>query len=261
MTNQETEIRLATICPQPLIALGIARTFQDEPGMKIVQELTSLVQIEREFPTSRPHVVLIDWDLVPHDLESTDHVRKLSTRAAVMLLMYRADSNNTRVAFELGARGTLDKSCAPTIIRRAVQKVAKGGIWVERNAADELLEHVLSPSNTIDDSRSRIEWLTRRERQIVDLVCHGYRNKRIADELHIAETTVCHHLTSVYNKLNVKDRLGLLVFSHQNVLAMTVKSESRRHSPVRNEPIRRPGHIAMPIESGYAYGRASATEN
>jgi len=259
MTNQENEVRLATICPQPLIALGIARTFQDEAGVKIVQEFTSLAKCAREVSASRPHVVLIDWDMVPHDIESTDQIRALSKQSAVMLLMQSADSNNTRVALELGARGTLDKTCAPAIIRRAVVKVAKGGLWVEHNAAEELLEHVLSPAGKRDDTRSRIEWLTRRERQIVDLICRGYRNKRIADELHIAETTVCHHLTSIFNKLDVKDRLGLLVFSHQNSLAMSMKSDTRRHASTRTEHPRRLGHL--PMEPAYAYGRVNASSS
>jgi len=60
--------------------------------------------------------------------------------------------------------------------------------------------------------------LTAREREVVDLVGEGLKNKQIADRLYISETTVRHHLTSILKKLNVKDRLELLIFAYRNNL-------------------------------------------
>lgn len=236
MIHRENEVRLATLCPQPLIALGLARTFQDESGVKIVQEFPSLAQCAREASACRPQVILIDWDMVPHDVESTDQIRALARQSAVMLLMHSADSDNSRVALELGARGTLDKACAPAVIRRAVRKVAQGGHWVGQQADEEALDDALLANGERAPDPSRMAWLTRRERQIADLICRGYRNKRIADELQIAETTVCHHLTSIFNKLEVKDRLGLLVFSHQNAQTTSPKSDRRHYAVPDSKP-------------------------
>jgi DNA-binding CsgD family transcriptional regulator len=70
------------------------------------------------------------------------------------------------------------------------------------------------PAPTVSDAERRIEHLTHRERQLLPLVCLGLKNKEIALQLGIAESTVWHHLTSVFAKLQVGDRLGLANFAY-----------------------------------------------
>jgi DNA-binding NarL/FixJ family response regulator len=71
------------------------------------------------------------------------------------------------------------------------------------------------------EAEQRVMQLTQRERQLIPLVCSGLKNKEIAQQLGIAESTVWHHLTAVFTKLKVEDRLGLaaFAFSHRPALA------------------------------------------
>ena len=66
---------------------------------------------------------------------------------------------------------------------------------------------------TEDPEAHKIAALTPREREVIDLICQGFRNKTISDRLHISEATVSHHLTSIYRKLEVDDRTSLVIYS------------------------------------------------
>lgn len=61
--------------------------------------------------------------------------------------------------------------------------------------------------------------LTERERAVIVLICEGLRNKQIAERLHISQTTVVHHLTSIFNKLGVANRLELVTYAYSHGLA------------------------------------------
>jgi len=237
MNSQDIlNLRLAVVCPQPLISYGLARVFEDDPRLIIVHDTDSLAGFGQTFSAGiAPDLTLIDWELVTQENETIEIIRNASRSTRILFLMQNPGARECRVALEIGARGALSKTSPPATIRKAIWKVFKGGIWVERAAAEAVLEYALSPSSPLENDRRRIEWLTRRERQIVELVCRGYRNKRIAAELSIAETTVCHHLSSVFSKLEVEDRMGLLVFAHRHSLNLAM-SNHRTH--VRDNVLR-----------------------
>ena len=70
--------------------------------------------------------------------------------------------------------------------------------------------------------------LTRRERDIVNITLLGLKNRQVADRLFISETTVRHHLTSIFSKLGVRGRFELLRFAYQNGLAKPPEKNSRK---------------------------------
>jgi DNA-binding NarL/FixJ family response regulator len=70
---------------------------------------------------------------------------------------------------------------------------------------------------------AKIESLTLREREVIKLVGEGRKNKQIAERLYISETTVTHHLSSVFSKLEVSDRLELIIYAFRHGLAKMPK--------------------------------------
>src|SRR5258706_116023 len=106
---------------------------------------------------------------------------------------------------------------APDVLLKAIEKVHAGEVWLDRT----MMAHVLSemamggalPPRTQAD---RIASLTEREREVIALVNEGCKNKQISDHLSISETTVRHHLTSIFAKLGVESRLELVIFIHRH---------------------------------------------
>ena len=73
-----------------------------------------------------------------------------------------------------------------------------------------------------DPEQAKIATLTEREREVIALLAEGLRNREIAQRLFLSETTVTHHLTSIFTKLGVSDRLQLLVYVHRHGLARSL---------------------------------------
>ena len=95
----------------------------------------------------------------------------------------------------------------------AIRKVTNGGMWLEQSAAERVLEQALSRRMAPDTEELKIASLTPREREVIDLICQGLRNKEIGQRLNISLPTVSHHLTSIFRKLEVGDRTALVVYS------------------------------------------------
>jgi DNA-binding NarL/FixJ family response regulator len=98
--------------------------------------------------------------------------------------------------------------------------VHDGGVWLDRvimaNAITSLAREMSASKS--DPEQTKISTLTDRELQVVSLVCAGLRNKQIASQLFISQATVRHHLTSIFNKLDLSDRLELILYAFKNRL-------------------------------------------
>ncbi|MFL6446628.1 MAG: LuxR C-terminal-related transcriptional regulator [Bryobacteraceae bacterium] len=101
-----------------------------------------------------------------------------------------------------GCSGILHLDDRPELWRKAIQTVVRGEMWVSRTMSTRLLREV---TQVQDDLMRKI---TRREAEIIRLICLGHDNARIAGELFISKETVRWHVRSIYSKLGVTDRDG-----------------------------------------------------
>jgi DNA-binding NarL/FixJ family response regulator len=97
--------------------------------------------------------------------------------------------------------------------------VHQGEIWLERSHMGTLMGEMIRGAHPGDPHAERIAALTGRERDVIALVGEGLRNDAIGARLSLREKTVRNHLTSIYEKLGVKDRLELAIYAHRHRLA------------------------------------------
>ncbi len=121
----------------------------------------------------------------------------------------------------LGAMGLVFKEKAAEVVIRAIERVHAGEVWFDRTLIGNVLTELSRASATkkLDPEATKITKLTEREREIAALIGEGLKNKQIANRLFISETTVRHHLTSVFDKLGVTDRLELIIYAYRHGLA------------------------------------------
>src|ERR1051326_7778358 len=93
---------------------------------------------------------------------------------------------------------------------------------IERSMMGSMIQELNKP-NTVDPEITKIESLTDREREVIALVGEGLKNKQVGERLFISETTVTHHLSSVFSKLDVSDRLELIIYAFRHGLAKMPK--------------------------------------
>jgi DNA-binding NarL/FixJ family response regulator len=114
--------------------------------------------------------------------------------------------------FHLGARGVVLKDSGSTVLVRAIRTIMTGRSWLDRESVSDLV-HAVSQLNGKRARPARDFGLTARELEIVAAVATASCNKEIAHRFSIAEKTVKHHLTNIFDKVGVSNRLELALFA------------------------------------------------
>lgn len=165
----------------------------------------AITQIEGE----RPDLAMLDVTM--HNgggIRVLRHLRQHHPGVPAMFLTVHIDPEQTIEAMRLGVRGIALKDSDPDTIVEAMTIVLDGGKWFESGVTEVALRHSIDqPTRTVRSD----DLLTRREVEIVELVCMGLRNREIAQRCDLAEGTVKIHLNSIFRKLGVASRSELIV--------------------------------------------------
>lgn len=169
-------------------------------------------------------VIVLDMDCLGHRaLPLLSRLRDRS-HAKALLITRIDDSDLLDKAVMHGARGIINRQGTLATLLTAIEKVHEGQLWLDRTATGRIFVEFLRHAGTeprADGATGKLMQLTEREHQIVTFIAHndGDPGKVIADKLNISESTLRNHLTSIYEKLGVANRPGLLAYARQNGLA------------------------------------------
>jgi NarL family two-component system response regulator LiaR len=192
-------IRVLLVDDHAVVREGL-RTFLDlQDGIEVVGEAADGVEGVAAAERLRPDVVLMD--LVMPRLDGVGAMRELRDRlpgVRVIVLTSFAEDDKLLPAVQAGAAGYLLKNAQPQELARAVRAAHAGEALLDPQVAARLLQSIAQPAAP--------DPLTRREREVLELIGRGMSNKRIARELGIAEKTVKTHVGHVLAKLGVSDR-------------------------------------------------------
>ena len=201
---------------QPLSLSGIRSAVADESDIRILAECDDKEHLRDAVRDHSPDVLLVSADLFREgreELESLEELINACVETRVIVVTSRKDPGFLERALRCGAKGVFQKEWPVHELPMAIRKVTNGGMWLEQSAAERVLEQALSRRMAPDSEELKIASLTPREREVIDLICQGLRNKEIGQRLHISLPTVSHHLTSIFRKLEVGDRTALVVYS------------------------------------------------
>ena len=166
-------------------------------------------------------IVLLDGELHIDTGDIDRHVRLMreaAPLAGILLLTIQMDDDNQVSAILAGARGCLHRNSSAQLLARAMRGVRNGEVWLDRRVVPRLIERLsanpppspervaAAPKNTLDMSA-----LSERERDVALMIDQGKSNREIGDALFISERTVKAHLSSIYKKLHVEDRVHLIL--------------------------------------------------
>ena len=173
-----------------------------------VDDLTSLIEV---LARRIPRVLLVDADLAGP--EEIAELKRLCPVTRIVILCDPLSDDAEFALFMSGARGCCRYDAEPELRVRLVKAVERGELWLRRSITARLLDEL--DSRIRNDARAkriasdRLSHLTPREREIAALIGAGRTNKQIARELQITERTVKSHLTEIFRKLGIADRLKL----------------------------------------------------
>jgi DNA-binding NarL/FixJ family response regulator len=214
-------IRIVIIDSHTLVRTGLRLILENITGFKVVGEAGKASEALEVVAAQKPDIVLLNLDsLSSIGLEIIRTLSKVSSSSRVILLARPDEAQVLINAVQEGVLGIVLKTQPSEVLIKAIQKVHAGEVWIERSMIANLLSGLRNAQQLItqDPQTESIGHLSRRERQVIQQIGQGLKNNQIAKQLSLSETTVRHHLTSIYGKLGVSDRLELLVFAHRNGL-------------------------------------------
>ncbi len=166
-------------------------------------------------------IVLVDENLTERSVDALQPlVRACHPAHVIVFTDNQGDVADERAAVRAGVKGLVRKDASLDTLINAIEKVHAGEVWLPRALVASALSDLARPNGHAQTSVARgLSSLTRREIEIIALICDGLKNQQMADRLFISETTVRHHLTSIFAKLGVRDRLRLAVYAYRHGLA------------------------------------------
>jgi len=190
--------------------------------MKVVGTASDMAEALTIAEREQPDVILLDIDL--HGVSSLESMAALLkiTKSSVLILTGLRDTEVHDRAMLSGARGVVQKEESAEVILRAIKCVNRGEIWLDRVSTGRIFTKLLKPlSGEASPEAAQIRSLTPREREIIDvIIMHGRStNKEIAGHLNMSEHTLRNHLTSIYGKLEVENRLELVMYALKHGLS------------------------------------------
>lgn len=214
-------IKVAIADDEPVFRLGVVKLLEGESDLSLVGEANNGMEAMLLLERHEPDVLLLDMQMPVMSgievLSETGKRKLIQTRIIVM--MTTAERDKAVRAVRLGARGILFKDADASLLVKSIRKVHAGEVWIDNPILSQALESLVTkPTAPAGASTQRDQRLSNREMEVVRCVAMGLRNKEVADKLGVSEATVKNHLTSVYSKLGVSDRLELILYAIHNRL-------------------------------------------
>jgi DNA-binding NarL/FixJ family response regulator len=215
-------IRVMLIDDHVVVRAGLRMIIQNRAGMMVVGEAGNRDEALLMAASERPDIILLDLDLGGDSgISLIPDLLAAASEARIIILTGLRDPEAHRKAVSLGAMGVVRKEKAAAVLISAIERVHAGEAWLDPALMADVLSDITrsSKGRKPDPEADKIATLTNREREVIALIGEGIKSKEIAGRLFISETTVRHHLTSIFDKLGVADRIELLIYAYRHGLA------------------------------------------
>ncbi len=218
-------IRILLVDDQPMLRVGFRMVLGSQDDMEVVGEAGDGAQAVQAVATLRPDVVLMDVRMPGMDgIEATRRITATTSTARVVILTTFDLDEYAYAGLQAGASGFLLKDVPPPDLLSAIRSVASGDAVVSPRVTRRLLDAFADklpaePGGAPSTGDPMLARLTDRERDVLDQVVLGLSNAEIAAALVMSEGTVKTHIGRILAKLELRDRVQVVVWAYRNGLA------------------------------------------
>lgn len=200
---------------------GLRRLLESEPGFEVIGEACNTSGLIQMAQRLQPDLILLDLSMPQvGGLEAVEALALQAPSARIVVLTAAISKDQVVKAMRLGVRGVALKECTSQDLLRGIGLVLEGRYWFADQCMNNLVEALREATSPELPSRQPKDFgLTRRELEIVNLVVAGYSNPEIAKKCSISEQTVKHHMSNIFDKVGMYNRVELALFAVSHKIA------------------------------------------
>jgi len=215
-----------------LMRAGLVELLTADPGIAVVGQAATGREAVEQACRHAPDVVLMDVRMPDLDgIAATAQLARVAPESRVLILTTFEQDDYIFGALRAGASGFLLKRTRPEELIAAVHTVAAGEALLSPSVTRRVVDRMaLQPTPDLA-GQGRLEQLTRREREVLDLLARGLSNREIAAALVVEESTVRTHVKRILMKLDLRDRVQAVIFAYETGINRTAAAPEAGREP------------------------------
>jgi DNA-binding NarL/FixJ family response regulator len=215
----QRKIRVILADDHQLFRDGVVSLLSDAGQVEVVAAVSSGKELLESLESVQVDVAIVDVALGEMSgIEATRLMAEKFPDVRVLMLSMHNSEEFVQNAIQAGARGYLPKDTDKEVLLKAISDIYLGHMYFDPHIAGMLVNSLIKTNENKKAAESKMDLLTSRELEVVQLVAEGYINKEIADKLHISVRTVDSHKNNIINKLKLKTSVDIVKFAIKNGL-------------------------------------------
>ncbi|WP_034601784.1 response regulator [Clostridiisalibacter paucivorans] len=199
-----------------LMRQGLTQLLQLDKAIEVIGEASDGEEAVKKSIDLKPDVILLDINMP--NMNGIDALRRLKDMgidSKIIMLTIHDDREYLNETINIGADGYVLKDADSDTLIQAIKEVIRGKSYIQPCLAALLVKkYRKSSGKSIQGSKKDL--LTRREYEVISLIAEGLNNREIADRLFISEKTVKNHVSNIFKKIDVNDRIQAAIFAYKN---------------------------------------------
>lgn len=217
MSKVKDKIEIIIADDHMMIREGLKQLLELDGTMKVIAEANDgeecLNLLNKKI---HPDILLLDINMSKKNgIEVLEYIKQNKIPVKVLILTVHNEVEYLLKAVDIGIDGYLLKDSSYDELKEAIDVVISGNTYIQPSLLPALNESM--EDYALD--KEKIEWLTKRELDVLRLISEGCSNKKISDELTISERTVKNHISHIFRKIDVEDRTQAAVFAIRNKIS------------------------------------------
>lgn len=217
MSKVKDKIEIIIADDHMMIREGLKQLLELDGTMKVIAEANDgeecLNLLNKRI---HPDILLLDINMPKKNgIEVLEYIKQNKIPVKVLILTVHNEVEYLLKAVDIGIDGYLLKDSSYDELKEAIDVVISGNTYIQPSLLPALNESM--EDYALD--KEKIEWLTKRELDVLRLISKGCSNKKISDELTISERTVKNHISHIFRKIDVEDRTQAAVFAIRNKIS------------------------------------------
>jgi DNA-binding NarL/FixJ family response regulator len=224
---------------EDLMRAGLTELLTADPAIRVVGHASTGREAIEQARRLKPDVVLMDVRMPDVDgIVATRELGRVVPTARVLILTTFEQDDYVFGALRAGASGFLLKRTRPEELIAAVHTIASGDGLLSPSVTRRVIDRMAKQPNPDFSDQARLNDLTSREREVLELVARGLSNREIAAALVVEESTIRSHVKRILMKLDLRDRVQAVIFAYETGLNRPAAAEPTGPPPPRWQPRR-----------------------